>query len=90
MTSESIQRGCYKKDLNSLYCDAAKDNCHVCTTFNCNSKVYRGIECQKCDSRIDDNCQESPTLKAYVYCISDQENEMLNCVLLEQGTSDSS
>lgn len=83
MTSESIQRGCLKKGYNALYCDVAKENCHVCTTFNCNSKTYRGIECQRCDSRIDDTCKDKPN--DYVYCISDRDDEMIACVLREEG-----
>lgn len=87
-TPESIQRGCLKKDLNALYCDAAGDDCHVCTTFNCNSKVYRGIKCQSCDSRLDDTCEEKPDNP--VYCISDQEREeeeVIGCVLREYDIS---
>ncbi|XP_063702932.1 uncharacterized protein LOC134832732 [Culicoides brevitarsis] len=78
---ESIERGCLKKDKNIEKCDAAKENCHICTTFNCNSKIYRGLECQKCDSRLDSECDG--TKKEYVYCISDSQEENLACVLQE-------
>lgn len=80
-TSDSIERGCFRKYPTPLICETAKDNCHVCSVSNCNSKQYNGLRCMKCDSRIDEECLENP--RKYGYCISDDDDEVVACVLRE-------
>lgn len=85
MTGDYLKRGCMNTKNNTLECQQAGKDCHVCQKSGCNGKIYRTIKCRKCDSMKDKRCIDDANVYDYGFCMTTNMTEQMGCYRYEEG-----